>query len=341
MVSIHCITYNHEPYIRQCLEGFVMQKTNFRFEAIVHDDASTDRTADIIREYAAKYPNIIKPIYETENQYSKRDGSLRRIMDAACTGKYIALCEGDDYWIDPLKLQKQVDFLEANPEYGMCCGNAYKYRQIIGKICGPMNYEIPFCSDNDNKEDAFNAVSFGRGGSIVTATVVYRSELRSKIVKNDKTFLMGDTPLWLDISQLCKIKYINHFLSIYRINRGSASKQKSIFKRQCFFLSSLEMRIYYYKKYNYKIPKIIIKKYKSTLFNVKAFDLSTKILYKNYLNKYDIIKIKFLNIVIYRDIIKILINIKIYSKSFYYSIRAFKREFFIFYKKNYINAEKS
>lgn len=74
MVTIRCITYNHEPYIRQCLEGFVMQKANFHFEAIVHDDASTDRTAAIIQEYAEKYPDIIKPIYETENQYSKMMG---------------------------------------------------------------------------------------------------------------------------------------------------------------------------------------------------------------------------------------------------------------------------
>jgi glycosyltransferase involved in cell wall biosynthesis len=119
MVTIRCITYNHEAYIRQALEGFVMQKTNFRFEAIVHDDASTDGTAAIIREYAEKYSDIIKPIYETENQYSKYDGTLDRIMNAASRGKYIAFCEGDDYWIDPLKLQKQVDFLDANPEYSM------------------------------------------------------------------------------------------------------------------------------------------------------------------------------------------------------------------------------
>ena len=104
MVTIRCCTYNHEPYIRQCLEGFVMQKTNFRFEAIVHDDASTDGTAAIIREYAKKYPDIIKPIFETENQYSKKDGSLRRIMDAHTHGKYVAICEGDDYWIYTLKL---------------------------------------------------------------------------------------------------------------------------------------------------------------------------------------------------------------------------------------------
>ena len=124
MVSIWCITYNHEPYIRQCLEGFVMQKTNFRFEAIVHDDASTDGTAAIVREYAEKYPDIIKPIFEIENQYSKGDGSLDRIMEEVCTGKYVAFCEGDDYWIDPLKLQKQVDYLESHPEYSMCFHNA-------------------------------------------------------------------------------------------------------------------------------------------------------------------------------------------------------------------------
>lgn len=120
MVSIQCTAYNHEKFIRETLEGFVMQKTNFRFEAIVHDDASTDGTADIIREFAEKYPDIIKPIYETENQYSKNDGTLTRIMYKACKGKYIAICEGDDYWTDPYKLQKQVDFLETHPDYVMC-----------------------------------------------------------------------------------------------------------------------------------------------------------------------------------------------------------------------------
>lgn len=119
LVTIRCLVYNHEPYLRQCLDGFVMQKTNFPFEAIVHDDASTDRSAEIIREYAEKYPDIIKPIFETENQYSKRNGSIRRIMNEHTRGKYVALCEGDDYWIDPYKLQKQVDFLETHPDYGL------------------------------------------------------------------------------------------------------------------------------------------------------------------------------------------------------------------------------
>lgn len=126
-VSIRCFAYNHERFIRQCLDGFVMQKTDFRFEAIVHDDASTDNTAAIIREYAEKYPDIIKPIYETENQYSKHDGSLTRIMNAHTRGKYVAMCEGDDYWTYPYKLQKQVDFLESHPDYVMCSSRWDEY----------------------------------------------------------------------------------------------------------------------------------------------------------------------------------------------------------------------
>lgn len=128
------MVYNHEPYLRQCLEGFVMQKTSFRFEAIVHDDASSDGSAAIIREYARKYPDIIKPIYETENQYLKRNGSLNRIINAHMHGKYIAFCEGDDYWTDPLKLQKQVDWLEKHDEYVMSHSNCLCFNQSTGKF---------------------------------------------------------------------------------------------------------------------------------------------------------------------------------------------------------------
>lgn len=140
IVSIKCTAYNHEKYIRETLEGFIMQKTNFRFEAIVHDDASTDNTADIIREYAEKYPDIIKPIYETENQYSKKDGSLLRIMNEASRGKYFALCEGDDYWTDPYKLQKQVDFLESHPDYVLC---SHRYRKFYQNTLSFDNSILP------------------------------------------------------------------------------------------------------------------------------------------------------------------------------------------------------
>ena len=130
VVSICCITYNHEPYIRDCLEGFVMQQTSFPFEVLIHDDASTDHTADIIREYEAKYPDIIKPIYQTENQYSKKIGSINATFNyPRAQGKYIALCEGDDFWNDENKLQIQYDFMEAHPDYSMCGCGKYLLKQ--------------------------------------------------------------------------------------------------------------------------------------------------------------------------------------------------------------------
>ena len=134
LLTVCCTSYNQVDYIRQCLEGIVMQRTSFRFEAVIHDDASTDGTQDIIREYAEKYPAIIKPILQQENQFSKHDGSLRRILITACKGKYTANLEGDDYWTDPLKLQKQVDFLESHPDYGMVRTNFSRYYQNENRL---------------------------------------------------------------------------------------------------------------------------------------------------------------------------------------------------------------
>lgn len=134
VVTILTLAYNHEPYIRECLDGIVMQQTKFKFELLIHDDASTDGTANIIREYESKYPEIIKPIYQKENQYSKKVPIGVTYLYPRAKGKYIALCEGDDYWTDPLKLQKQVDFLEANPDYVMCTHHFNTYNQEDGSF---------------------------------------------------------------------------------------------------------------------------------------------------------------------------------------------------------------
>ena len=123
MVSVRCITYNQESYIAKALDSFLMQETDFPFEVVVHDDASTDRTAEIIKEYVAKFPKIIKPIYEVENQYSKRDGSLDRAILPFLKGKYVAFCEGDDYWCDVNKLQLQYESMEHHPESPICLHN--------------------------------------------------------------------------------------------------------------------------------------------------------------------------------------------------------------------------
>jgi glycosyltransferase involved in cell wall biosynthesis len=120
MVSICCATYNHESYIADAIEGFLMQETNFKYEILIHDDASTDKTAEIIRTYEQKYPDVIKPIYQKVNQYSQGVKVTPTFNFSRSKGKYIALCEGDDYWTDPKKLQIQYDCLEKNSDV-VCC----------------------------------------------------------------------------------------------------------------------------------------------------------------------------------------------------------------------------
>ena len=126
IVSICCVTYNHAPFIRKALDGFLMQEPPMGvpadqpwYEILIHDDASTDGTTEIIREYAAKHPNVIFPLYETENQYMK-GGDVDMFNYNRVGGRYVAYCEGDDYWTDACKLRKQVEFMESHPEYSVC-----------------------------------------------------------------------------------------------------------------------------------------------------------------------------------------------------------------------------
>ena len=123
LLSVLCITYNHEKFIGKAIDSFLMQKTDFPFEIIIHDDCSTDNTASIIRRYVEKYPKIIKPIYQQENKYSKGVPIALTFLFPNAKGKYFSMCEGDDYWTDEYKLQKQVDFLQDHPEYSMCIHN--------------------------------------------------------------------------------------------------------------------------------------------------------------------------------------------------------------------------
>lgn len=244
LVSICCITYNHEPYIVQTLDGFLMQKTSFPFEVLVHDDASTDRTADIIREYEKKFPNLIKPIYQKENQYSKGFTSVSETWNfPRAQGKYIALCEGDDYWIDENKLQMQVDFLENNPEYGMCYTKAKQFIQKKRKFS-----RRRFGTDVRDFEDLlFN------GNRVPTLTTVFRKDLLNSYLKGiypqDKGWLMGDYPMWLYFAHESKVKFFDKVTSVYRVLENSASHSDNVEKSVAFGKSYWDIRNFFSKKY--------------------------------------------------------------------------------------------
>ena len=253
LVSIRCLVYNHEPYLRQCLDGFVMQKTSFPFEAIVHDDASTDGSAAIIREYAEKYPNIIKPIFETENQYSKRDGSLREIVDKACHGKYYAICEGDDYWIDPNKLQKQVDFLEKNKNYLMVCNATKLFSQVLNEFQGVLR-----CYDQSKDVEVDDIVLQG-GGFVPTCSILYRPILRYNYPDYCSQCHVGDWPMQIMSVLKGQAYYFDDIMSVYRIGDNTSwtgrSQNISFEKKLRNIKSEVDMLYGFMKEYsNYKQP---------------------------------------------------------------------------------------
>lgn len=256
LVSIQCLVYNHEKYLRQCLDGFVMQKTDFAFEAIVHDDASTDGSAAIIREYAEKYPDIIIPIYETENRYSKHDGSLRRVVETAMSlsSKYIALCEGDDYWIDPIKLQRQVDFLETHPDCTLCGTNGLViYQDGLGR---PSYFNKFFHTGLLKPEDIIGKWAFP------TASIMFRKEVRTNYPEWASKIYSGDQLLMLIALSKGSIYVVEGLTCVYRkdINGSSVSRIKD---KEFLFVENQHLKLYryYYDYVNDAQLKTVTKSY--------------------------------------------------------------------------------
>jgi len=211
LVSICCLTYNHETYIKQCLDGFLMQKTNFPFEILIHDDASVDNTQNIIKNYELKHSDIIKPIYQKENQYSKGIGVSRVYQFPRAKGKYIAMCEGDDYWIDPYKLQKQVDFLETHPEYVFSFHDSI----ILNQRTGEKRMRI----GDRQIENTVDLKSLIIQNNIPTASIVFRNfldyaQLPDWIGKISK----GDYGLCVLLAEEGPGKYLPEAMSVYRIH---------------------------------------------------------------------------------------------------------------------------
>lgn len=222
LVSVFCTAYNHEKYIRRCLDGFIMQKTDFPFEVLVHDDASTDRTAEIIREYEEKYPEIIKPIFQAENQYSKKVKIFSAFLLPKARGEFVACCEGDDYWTDPLKLQKQVDAMRAHPECRLCVHlveDVSENEQPIGATCPHISFPTGVLTSEEfigkNGDYFFQHSSFFQ----------YRADIE-KYYRDFPRFAeisdVGDKPFLLYFGQLGSVYYINEPMSCYRQNSVSS-----------------------------------------------------------------------------------------------------------------------
>lgn len=281
LASIIVLAYNQEKYIIQTLEGLLMQRTSFPFEIIVHDDASTDATSSIIRSYASNYPNIIKPILQQENKYSLYGINFQfEYAFSEARGKYVAMCAGDDYWIDPLKLQKQVDFLERNPDFGLIHTKAVIYKEETRKFEGVHGYEV------------IDFESLLTENTIATLTVCLRKSLLEKYLKEINPLARAkwtaeDFPIWLWIINHSKIKFINDITCFYRKHEQSISHNKDEVKNLEFSEGVYAIVDYYLSKYaELKSEKKIRARYYSNMIKMyflnKRWDgirESTKIFY--------------------------------------------------------------
>jgi len=209
LLSVCLITYNHEKYIRQAIDGILMQKVNFPWELIIADDCSTDGTTDIVKEYKKQYPNFIHLILQEKNV-----GPAKNWIDLITTpkSKYIAYFEGDDYWTDPLKLQKQVDFLEGNPDFAICYHNVeerFEDDETQSFLYVPIGQ--PLISD---------IYDLAIRNFIPTCAVLFRNNLRNGLPSWIAATKIGDWPLHIYNAGYGKIKYLPKVMGVHRNHTG-------------------------------------------------------------------------------------------------------------------------
>ncbi len=253
LVSVKMITYNHAPFIAQAIQSVLSQKTDFPFELVIGEDCSTDGTRDIVFEHQKKHPDIIRVITSAENVGMAKN-SLRTAK--ACAGKYLAFCEGDDYWHDPLKLQKQVDYLESHPDCGLVYSSYDMYyvesKKRIKDYVRHRGWEMP-------KNPDISAFIEGRGGmglGILTCTAVVPRTVHAHIVNADPylhssdRFLRGDTQLWAEIAHRFPIHFFPESLATYNQTEESATRSKDITKLIRLQLADADLGLYLCNKYN-------------------------------------------------------------------------------------------
>lgn len=237
LVSICCITYNHVSYIMEAIDSFLMQETTFPFEILIHDDASTDGTTDIIIDYANKYPDIIRTIIQTENQYSKGGLINPRFVFPRARGKYIALCEGDDYWTDKTKLQKQVNFLENNPDYVITYTDSQPFDKS-GKL------KINFGGATRD----LSAEELQKSTPIYTLTTCFRNIIK-EIPQDLMSARFGDLITWSLLGAHGRGKYLSDIEpAAYRVHDGGIFSKKTIKQKYEMSIITKAALFAYYKR---------------------------------------------------------------------------------------------
>jgi glycosyltransferase involved in cell wall biosynthesis len=251
VVSVVMVTYNHEAYVSQAIESILRQETTFAFELVIGEDCSTDRTLQIVRNYEASHPDIIR-VVASESNVGATENFNRTVK--ACRGKYIAFCEGDDYWQAPHKLQVQASFLETHSEFGMVHSEYDVYHMGTGQLIADFSRQRGLRPPNE--PDIVQIITDCRVTfRIQTCTVMVRRALHASIVDADaflhrnSHFLMGDTQLWAEISTRAKIGYLTESLATYRLQDESASRSSVPHRTIRFELSDCEMKLYLCEKH--------------------------------------------------------------------------------------------
>lgn len=246
MVSVLMVTYNHEKFIADAIDGVVQQQTEFPFELVIGDDGSTDSTRDIARNYQKRFPEQIRIIVAAQNTGLRKNG--RRVREAAC-GKYVAYCDGDDFWHDPHKLQKQIEFLEAHPDYTLVHSNYHTH--YVSR-----NRRINNCILNGplNDADGYHEILANRR-KVLTVTVCLRRNLLRRVADEqaeiaDPAWPFGDTQTWLEVARLGKVKYFPESLATYRYLPESASQSGDPQRVYRFRLKVRELMLHYIIKYS-------------------------------------------------------------------------------------------
>ncbi|MEI8205752.1 MAG: glycosyltransferase [Kiritimatiellales bacterium] len=255
LVSVCTITYNQSPYIRQCLDGILKQETNFIFEMVVGEDESTDGTREICVEYEGKYPEKIQLILRSQSEADRKDFVSPAIYNwvstlQACKGKYIAICEGDDYWHNPHKLQTQVDFMESHPEYSMCHSETNYNDMVNNRFVRNDHASSKRRHDQDNVSEAHVCGDY----VVRTCTIIARTEQVKRIAKEHlgefSRFIAGDMITVFHLSLLGRVHYMEESLATYRRVPGSVTGLDDSSRRLKFIFAAATERLYFCDHYN-------------------------------------------------------------------------------------------